>query len=456
MFTPRLVPSRVAAAIIAVVSMAAVGVAAVTPAAATQPSTAPAATTQPLDAGTAARVTQLDSDDWHARQQAEDQLVAQGETVRDAMRAVMADRSRSEEIRSRAAAVIARLDQAAANAPTLITLKTDRGNPRDVLNELARQAHTTLTYMPENLWGPQFPVAPKVTVDLHDEPFWSAVSQVCKQANARVQPNGAMNALMVMQGNFGGDMMDGPQSVNGLFTVTAVSATLNRQVSFLPNARLAFNNARDEIRFALFADPKVHLIQADALAVLTQADDDKGHSMLAPTDARAFFRGRLYGFGGTFSARLQYPSDGYTKLAKIKGSLHVTIADRTERLELADVSQSLNKPHPLGDWVVQVQQFQASESAGSLRLHVQYGGNDPSPVLRSLQDIRLSDAAGATLVNGLGGNMVGNGSIDCQSNFQLPQPIVLPVKLTWDVVTQSKSESVPFSFTDLPMPTVAP
>ena len=423
-------------------------------AAGTQPSTA--ATTQPLDAPTAARVVQLDSDDWHSRQQAEDQLVAQGESVRDAMRAVMADASRSEEIRSRAAAVIARLDQAAANTPTLITLKTSRGNPRDVLNDLARQAHTTLTYMPENLWGPQFPVAPKVTVDLHGVPFWSAVSQVCKQANARVQPNGAMNALMVMQGNFGGDMMDGPQSVNGLFTVTAVSATLNRQVSFLPNARMAANNARDEIRFALFADPKVHLIQADALAVLTQADDDKGHSMLGPPDARAFFRGRLYGFGGTFSSRLQYPNDGYTKLARIKGSLHVTIADRTERLELNDLSQSLNKPHPLGDWVVRIQQFQVSDSAGSLRMHVQYGGSDPSSVLRGLQDVRLTDAAGALLVSGLGGNMVGNGSIDCQSNFQYPQPIAPPVKLSWDVVTQSKSETVAFSFTDLPMPTVAP
>ena len=416
-----------------------------------------APSTQPLDSAAAARVAQLDSDDWHTRQQAEDQLVAQGESVRSQMRGVMADASRSEETRSRAAAVIARLDQAAANSPTLITLNAVRENPREVLDELARQAHTTLTYMPDSLWGPQFPVAPKVTLELHGEPFWSAISQVCKQANARVQPNGSMNALMVMSGNFGGDLMDGPQSTNGLFTVTAVSASLNRQVSFNPNARGGFNNARDEIRFALFADPKVRLIEADSMAVLTQADDDKGRSMLPPPEAQPFFRNRLFGFGGTFSARLQYPNDGYSKLTRLKGSLHVMMADRTERLELPDVSQSLNKPHSVVGWTVRIDRFETNDSGGALRMHVQFPDGNPNPLLRALQDVRLTDASGMMLVNGVGGNLLNNGNaMDCQTSFNVGKPVVLPVKLTWDVVTQSKAVAVPFTFTDLPMPMVAP
>ena len=38
-------------------------------------------------------------------------------------------------------------------------------------------------------------------------------------------------------------------------------------------------------------------------------------------------------------------------------------------------------------------------------------------------------------------------------NFSTSEPIKAPVKLTWDVVTQTKPQSIPFEFTDLPLPT---
>jgi hypothetical protein len=410
---------------------------------------ADAPTTMPaVDQATAALIDQLDSDDYHTRQSASDQLTARGETIRPAMIA-LAVLGKSPEVQTAAAAVVAALDKAAADRPTMITLHMKEANPREVFAEIARQSHTDLPIWPPQLWtdarmGP----VPKVTLDIDQQPFWLALTQACQATSTHVQNMGMNQGITIAQGG-GGDMLAGPQSTSGLFIVVAETASRNRQVSFVPG-RVFPNN--DTIQFQLYADPKVRLLDTENQAVLTLATDDKGNSLIAPNNNNvARYRVTQQGMPIAFSALMHYPNDGYTKATKLKGTLQVRLAAKTSTLEIADVSAALNTMRVVGPWSVQLQDFHIDGSNGFLKINIRTGGAQPNDVFNTMRNIRLTDAAGQILNGGWGGG----GSpleLNYQCSFNASEKIKSPVKLTWDVPTESKMQDVPFEFTDLPLP----
>jgi hypothetical protein len=409
---------------------------------------ADAPTTMPaVDQATAALIDQLDSDDYHTRQSASDQLTARGETIRPAM-AALAVLGKSPEVQTAAAAVVAALDKAAADRPTMITLHMKEANPREVFAEIARQSHADLPIWPSQLWADaRMGPIPKVTLDMDQQPFWLALAQACQATSTHIQNMGMNQGITIAQGASGG-MLAGPLSTNGLFIVVADSASRNRQVSYI-TGRVFSNN--DAIQFQLYADPKAHLMDAENQAVLTLATDDKGNSLIAPNNNVARYRVTQQGMPITFSAPLHFPSDGYTKATKLKGTLGVRVAAKTSTLEIADVSAALNTTRIVGPWSVQLQDFHIDGANGSLKVKIQTGGTQAGDVFTAARTIRLTDAAGQFL-NGGGGGSGSNLEIDYQCNFNASEKIKSPVKLTWDVVTESKIQDVPFEFTDLPLP----
>jgi len=409
----------------------------------------PAPTTMPaLDAQTTALIEQLDADDWHTRQSAADQLAARGESIRPAMIA-LAVLGKTPEEQSSAAAVIARLDKAIAESPTLITLHMKDANPRDVFAEIGRQAHMDLPIWPEELWkDARFGNIPKLTLDIDQQPFWVALMTACQDASAHIQSMGQNREMTVMQGA-NNDMLGGPRYTSGLFIVVAESAGRNHQVSFGPGRN--FNN-NDSIQFQLYADPKAHLLEVQNTATLTLATDDKGSSLIGGASAVPQYRANVQGLMANFTAPLHYPNNGYTQITKLKGTVDLTVAAKTETLEIADMAAG-DKLYPISRWSVQVKEFHVTGSNGSVNLKIDTGGAPPNDIYTAAQNIRLIDATGHAL-NRMGSGGSGfNTEINYQCSFHMTAPIKTPVKLVWDIVTETKLKSVPFEFADLPLPT---
>jgi hypothetical protein len=402
-----------------------------------------------LDPQTATLIQQLDSDDYHTRQSAADQLTARGESIRPAM-AALALFGKTPEEQSSAAAVIARLDKAIAESPTLITLHMKEANPRDIFAEIARQAHVDLPIWPEELWkDARFGPIPKLTLDIDQQPFWIALVSACQNASAHIQSMGLNREMTIMQGA-SNDMLAGPRCMSGLFIIVAESAGRNHQVSFTPGQTFSNN---DSIQFKLYADPKAHLLGLQNLATLTLATDDKGGSLIGPGNAVPQYVGNVQAMMANFNAPLHYPNDGYTQVAKLKGMVDVTVAAKKETLEIPDLAAAGDKLFPIGRWTVQVNNFHVTGASGSFNLKIDTGGAPPNDIYTTAQNIRVMDAAGHAL-NRMGGGGSGfNNEINYQASFNSPAPIKTPVKMVWDVVTETKTQSIPFEFTDLPLPT---
>src|SRR5688500_7289149 len=100
------------------------------------PSTGPAST-QPLDPSETL-IAQLSADEWQAREEAQDQLVAMGSSAIVRLQRVVAE-SPDEEARQRAQAAINRIGERQVTGPSMITLHMKNASLREVFAEISRQ-----------------------------------------------------------------------------------------------------------------------------------------------------------------------------------------------------------------------------------------------------------------------------------------------------------------------------
>jgi hypothetical protein len=397
-------------------------------------------------------IDQLNADDWRARQAAEDGLVAMGQQTRGEMLLLTA--TGTAEQRTRAQSVLARLDVAAANSPTLVTLHMKDANPRDIFSAIAKQAGVDLAFFPENLWSPAQGVQiPSVSIDLDHQPFWSAIEQAGQASASRVQTmnNGNGNKLTVQQSNLGEDWLAGPRFTRGQFTVMPMQISRNQTVTFSPSASKSSNT---EMQFQLLVDPKVTVVSVQYCPKLTEALDDKGNSLVPPQDRS---QGEQGGPALTFqlSTPLEFPNDGFTKLASLKGTISVAVASRVEHLDLPDVKSAVNQPKRLGDWTFVLESCDIGQRDGNYAVKVTVPSRmvDANAVYSMMSQIQLIDAAGNSISSGYNSGSGDMTHYEIKKTFTAPDVIHLPVRLKWDVPVETKEKQIPFEFKDLPLPT---
>ncbi len=203
----------------------------------------------------------------------------------------------------------------------------------------------------------------------------------------------------------------------------------------------------------MYVDPKVKLIDADNEPTLSVAIDDKGNSLLPPANRPTQIYGNREGLVFEFSAPLKYPDDGYSQLSRIRGTLNVELAAKTQTMEIPDLAHAVHKSYPAGRWTVEVEDCQVDQHSGSFRLKIHTGGAPPQAVFNAERDLRLIDAAGKSISRNGGGGGGTDQDVEYSSSFAVSDSIKLPVTLQWGIVTETQSRAVPFEFSDLPLPT---
>jgi len=420
----------------------------------TRPATQP--TTQPaLSPEIEKLINELAADTWQMRQKAQDALVQYGLDVRPRLSAVLRE-TRDEEVRTRIEAALRQIEENRTTGASLITIHMKKASPKEVFAEISRQASAELRPNPINLWESK--TWPTADIDIDRQPFWLAIQDVCTRFGVVPQNNMAME--MVIGDRTAGPKLWGeaPYVVSGPFLV--VCGYINRSHSVDLNQ--AKNIRRScTVQFMIYPEPKMRVLQGTHSARIDEAMDEKGNSLAMPA-LPPDVTYNTNNWPWNMSASLMPQVNTGTRITTLRGAGRFIIQTRSESAEVNDI---LNLRGPV-EKVVGGKRFklkeirrQGNQYVAMLTLYrAGWSQNDWNYMMYPQQTFRMLDARGVPLMR-LGNGSSGGGpdqmDIDIQfqrQNWNGTENAGEPVKLVWEVPTETKEISVPFEFKDLPLP----
>jgi hypothetical protein len=262
------------------------------------------------DSSPATLVARLGAPRYADRQAAAEALERLGAPALPALRS--ARESRDLEIRARAAVLTERIEAALLTQPTRLELNFKDAPLADVTKSLSLQAGFKLGLFPQNLPKWKFQ---RVTLRAsRPVDFWSAVDQLCDVAGLQYNPTmpgspGERDTTFAFTDGTGRNLT--PNSDHGPFRVSLISVHYQRHLTYVPTispvpfppprprpvarapenrpsggpARLApVTNVEFSAGLVLAAEPRLFLTQR-ALLQLTEASDDRGNSLIPANTA---------------------------------------------------------------------------------------------------------------------------------------------------------------------------
>lgn len=309
----------------------------------------------PAPADTSELVAKLGSGRYAERQSAATELEGLGRQALPALR--NARDLKDPEVRSRASALIARIEGALLIEPTMIRLPFEDRPLGEVIHEFGEQAKVKMALYPE----PQ-PAIRDRRITLRESrplPFWKALDRLCDVAQLQYNLGGMHGQFNSRESVFplflGGSRPPGPMSDSGPFRVNLVSVHYQRDVSFVGPMQQTMINLRERGRavepladgvspghtiteqfFAqvqVAAEPRLTLSQNGPIKLL-EVTDDRGQSLLPEPDNGPVTQ-RFSGYFGLsagstlhLQALLNRPEQPGKTIKIFRGVLPVMVATR--------------------------------------------------------------------------------------------------------------------------------
>jgi hypothetical protein len=347
--------------------------------------------------------------------------------------------------------------QSEQNGPTLITLHVTDADARDVLQQIARQANVRIALWPDWCWsGTSGSKKYRVTMNLDNIPFWTAIDQLCAATKSRLIVSGSdRRSLSITEGTQRGMDFSGIKYQSGPFTVVANQITHTRTSNLVDGS----TDPSDMLSMNVYLDPRFTLLKCASIAVLDLAQDDNGVSMLpANAPLSALFRPPFTDWDCQLHAYLKYPPHPGKRLSRVTGHFDAELVQRTTPLTIDDVAHSIGKGISYEDYTMTLDSYSSINGNGSIRVTIskKRSGSIWGAADDGLEAEKVDDAI--SLVNGDGETIcsMGSGSGDANErhagvNFMFGR-IKEPVKLVWNFPEEIKTETVHFEFKDLPLP----
>jgi hypothetical protein len=338
-----------------------------------------------------ALVAQLGSRRYVEREAAADALVQLGRQALPALRSARS--ARDLEIRTRASALVNRIEGTLLTQPTLITLDVqDRPLP-EVLKAVGEQAGVKLTPVPEN--DPSL-TSRRITLrEPSPLPFWKAIDRLCDAGHLQYNPMGIQVHPITHQPViplFSRNTQT-PQSGmltfdTGPFRVSLVNLHFQRDVLFGQGASIPANRifpqagvvplqanpgatagpAINEQFFAqvqLMGEPRLSLSQNGSLRVL-EAIDERGQSLLPPANNGPFTQhvSGYFGLSSSSTLSLQVPLSHPTQPAKmikrLRGTVSIAVSTRKPDPLVVPLSNTAGKSFQNDDVALSVQDIRVN------------------------------------------------------------------------------------------------
>lgn len=409
--------------------------------------------TRPIELQVQQLATDLASDDWKVREQAQAALVDIGPEGIPAMQN-LARTSSVAEIRTRIEAAVAQIEESDKTAPSRVTLKYSDAQAQTVIQDIARQSRADIVAWPEWAWRN----AGKVTIDLDRAPFWVAMQEICKQANLQPQRGGGREgAITLMQGQ---GFANRPSMVRGAFLVVAESISRSHSVAF---DRPELVNSSFNIAFNILVDPKLRVLKADSRLRILEAVDENGMS-LAGEEMR--YDNTVSSSSPWFwylNTPLKWDRKLGNRIATFRAEARFLVQTRAEVVEIEKPLEKRDVEKVIGRTRFTLREV---KDAGGENLQARVviestdaGQNPEGPLtdFNSLQQsLKLIDARGRTWGNAGGGGGGGN-RLEYTFHFWKnhageDRPAGEPVKLIWTLPLETREVVVPIEFKNLLIP----
>ena len=381
-----------------------------------------------------------------------------GEAAVPALEALVRD-APGLDARTAAQEALRQIAENRVSGPSYVTLHLKDVAPRRAFEELARQSYATFKTWPDNLWE-QLPATP-VSADFDRQPFWVVMRNLGGQCGVELRDiNGVPHLTQ------GGGQAGGLPVVQGAFLVVATQVT--RSVLIPLGQPAALPDDTFGVQLTAYAEPKLTVVRMASPVKVEQATDDKGNHLEPPPAADADFSPS----GGSQSewnlfARLQYPQDPGTRIARLRGSAAFTVQTRGRRIEVDHLPAAPERDEVVNGMRLTFRDFKKSEGkTWTLRLRLAYAdaahAGRPRPIETELWQaniqtrLKVLDAGGQALEYTGFGSSGGAETMDVQLTFSPSQALDGrtsgdPVKLAWEIPTETRDVVVPFEFADLPM-----
>jgi hypothetical protein len=397
-------------------------------------------------------VRQLADPQWQARQQAEDELVARGAEAVEALEGLV-DQPLEEEVHARVLSALARIEQDMLIGPSIIRMSFEQAHPREVFEELARQARTVVVTQPPDLW--ESTAWDPISLQIDGLTFWQTLEQLEALVPVYLAGGGQADALSITtaSGRSSGAVTD-----SGAFRIVV---TRLHRTAMLDMTRPEHVNRDLQLHMVMMAEPKLRVLQQMGIEV-ESAVDELGNSLLMPAANAPFAPG---GGGRTRTARwnsvirLSPEPTAATRLARLKATARVVLQTRAEQLEIPDALSAGQGTHVLGGHSVTIREIRGTENQVELRVTIprRDGAGGAWPNVQQLgQSVELLDARGRPLPRSGGGTSTTPQQWEFRWNFQRQvapgEPPEEPLRLVFEIPTESVEVSVPFEFQDLPLP----
>lgn len=307
-----------------------------------------------------ALVAKLGAGRYADREGASQALERLGQRALPALRA--AATARDPEVRTRAIALMAKIEGSLLTKPTLVALDFEDRTIAEVARALSDRAGIKLALFPENLptWQSKITLRESAPVT-----FWQAIDRFCEAANLQYNEGATNGREPILPLFYGGGRPAGPISDHGPFRVRLVNLHYQRDVTFQPAPRTvvapAFPAARRAVEPAgapgvlteqffaqvqIVAEPRLSLQKTGDLKVL-EAVDDRGQSLIAPGETTQRHSGYnsavIPGSALPVQASLLRPKEPGSAIRKLRGVVPVTVRMRKPNPLVAPLANSAGK-----------------------------------------------------------------------------------------------------------------
>jgi len=400
--------------------------------------------------------------------------------------------SRDMEIRTRAAALLEKIEGSLLTRPTMVRLNFKDASMADVVQALAQQTGMKISLFPESL--PRWQQEHISLQEAEPLPFWRAVDRLCAAASLQVDLevrglSSRNQPTLTLTDRINHPIH--PISDHGPFRVSLVGLEFQRHVGFamaMPRVRANPGQAerpaaqRDlapprprpvtsvqcSVQFQVTAEPRLTISQTGALQIL-EARDDQGNSLRMDNPATQVLSRNVDYLAGFCSsvvhvrAPLNRPENPGRTIKILRGSVPLRLTSRQPDPLVVPLATATGKAFDSSDLHVLVHEvrFDPNTHQRQIELTVRAtrSGGLPAADEESAADLgsRFDPHQQNIEIIDTGGHVVPwvQTSIDMESSritLSMAGPASAePKELRYYRLSES-TVNVPFSFSDVPMP----
>jgi hypothetical protein len=338
--------------------------------------------------------------------------------------------------------------------PTLITISEENVAPKLVFDDIAQQAKVQFLTLPANLWDKN-PGTP-ITVTASQQPFWLVMKDASAKAGISLKYATDTAEPKVILSRDNQDWTAYPTVASGPFLVSLIGL---HRASTVDMRKPNDTQRTFYAKFTVFCEPRFRLLRGPMGATVDEASDDKGNSLIPkdPPDPRLNF---ITSWAFNVEAKLDHPKENAgSRIPLLRASAKVVAQTKSETIEYADPLRDEPVTKTVAGRKVVIKSVK--RGAEEYEATVTFVRDQVPPA--QWEDavfpgnaLRLVDGDGKQVVArgfGLGGK---GDEATYVFKFEKEPPrgsrIGKPLKLSWEIPTETKEIPLTFEFKDLPVP----